>query len=158
MNTLLILCLALAIGVIAGLRSLTAPAVVCWAAHLGWINLQGSHLVFMGSTVSVVTFTLLATAELVNDKLPATPNRTTSFPLGARIVTGAICGMALSIAGGQGIPPGLVAGIVGALVGTFGGYQVRHQIVTQLKVKDFGVALVEDLIAIGGGLLIVTRF
>jgi uncharacterized membrane protein len=158
MNTSLILCLAFGIGVIAGLRSLTAPAVVCWAAHLGWINLHGSHLAFMGSTVSVVIFTLLAIAELVNDKLPATPNRTTAFPLGARIVTGAICGMALTIAGGQGIPLGLVAGIVGALIGTFGGYQARQQIVTQLKVKDIGAALVEDLIAIGGALLIVTRF
>jgi uncharacterized membrane protein len=158
MSTSLILCLAFAIGVIAGLRSLTAPAVVCWAAHLGWINLHGSHFAFLGSTVSVVIFTLLAIAELVNDKLPATPNRTTSFPLGARIVTGAICGMALAIARGQGIPLGLVAGIVGALVGTFGGYQARQQIVTQLNGKDFGVALVEDLIAIGGALLIVTRF
>ena len=66
--------------------------------------------------------------------------------------------MALALAGGQGISLGLVAGIVGALVGTFGGYQVRHQIVTQLKVKDIVVALTEDLIAIGGALLIVTRF
>jgi uncharacterized membrane protein len=53
---------------------------------------------------------------------------------------------------------GAVVGIVGAVVGTFGGYQARHQIVTQLKVQDIVVALVEDLIAIGGGLLLVTRF
>ena len=154
----MILCLAFAIGVIAGLRALTPAAVVCWAAHLGWINLHGSHLAVLGSIVTAVIITILAIAELINDKLPATPSRTAAFPLGVRIVTGAICGMALSIAGGQGIPLGLVAGIVGALVGTFGGYRVRHQIVTQLKVKDFGAALVEDLIAIGGGLLIVTRF
>ena len=158
MNTSMVLCLAFAIGVIAGLRALTAPAVVCWAAHLGWINLHGSHLAVLGSVVTAVIITILAIAELINDKLPATPSRTTAFPLGVRIVTGAICGMALAIAGGQGIPLGLVAGIVGALVGTFGGYQVRHQIVTQLKVKDIGVALTEDLIAIGGALLIVTRF
>ncbi len=158
MNTSLILCLVFAIGVIAGLRAFTAPAVVCWAAHLGWINLHGSHLAFLGSIITVVIVTLLAIFELVNDKLPATPNRTTPGPLGFRIVTGALCGVALAIAGGLGIPLGLVAGIVGALVGAFGGYQVRHQIVTQLKVKDIGVALVEDLIAIGGGLLIVTRF
>ena len=158
MSTLLLVCLAFAIGVIAGLRALTPLAVVCWAAHLGWINVQGSHLAFLGSIVTVVIVTILAIAELINDKLPATPSRTAPVPLGVRIVTGAICGMALSIAGGQGIPLGLVAGIVGALVGTFGGYQVRHQIVTQLKVKDIGVALTEDLIAIGGALLIVTRF
>jgi uncharacterized membrane protein len=158
MSSSLILALAFAIGVMAGLRTLTAPAVVCWAAHLGWINLHGSHLVFLDATVTVVIVTLLAIFELVNDKLPATPNRTTPGPLGARIVMGALCGAALAGGGGQGVPLGAIAGIVGAVVGAFGGYQARHQIVTQLKVKDLGVALVEDLIAIGGALLVVTRF
>ena len=31
---------ALGIGFAAGLRSLTPPAVVAWAAHLGWLNLK----------------------------------------------------------------------------------------------------------------------
>jgi uncharacterized membrane protein len=158
MNTSMILCLVFAIGGIAGLRTFTAPAVVCWAAHLGWINLHGSHLALLGSIVTVVMVTLLAIFELVNDKLPKTPNRTTPGPLGARIVMGALSGAALAIAGGQGALLGAILAIVGAVVGAFGGYQVRHQIVTQLKVKDIGVALTEDLIAIGGGLLIVTRF
>jgi uncharacterized membrane protein len=153
-----ILCLAFAIGVVAGLRAFTAPAVVCWAAHLGWINLHGSHLAFLGSIITVVIVTLLAIFELVNDKLPKTPNRTTPGPLGFRILTGGLSGAALAIAGAQGVLLGVILGIVGAVVGTFGGYQARHQIVTGLKIKDIGVALVEDLIAIGGGLLIVTRF
>jgi uncharacterized membrane protein len=158
MNTSLILCLAFAIGVIVGLRAFTAPTVVCWAAHLGWINLHGSHLAFLGSIITVVIVTLLAIFELVNDKLPKTPNRTTPGPLGFRILTGGLSGAALAIAGAQGVLLGVILGIVGAVVGTFGGYQARHRIVTGLKIKDIGVALVEDLIAIGGGLLIVTRF
>jgi uncharacterized membrane protein len=158
MNTSLILCLVFAIGVIAGLRAFTAPAVVCWAAHLGWINLHGSHLAFLGSIVTVVIVTLLAIFELVNDKLPKTPNRTTPGPLGFRIVTGGLSGAALAIAGVQGVLLGIILGIVGAVAGTFGGYQARHQIVTALTIKDIGVALAEDLIAIGGALLIVTRF
>ncbi len=36
--------LALLIGVIAGLRALTAPAAVSWAAWLGWLPLQGTPL------------------------------------------------------------------------------------------------------------------
>jgi len=158
MNTSMILCLAFAIGVVGGLRALTAPAVVCWAAHLGWINLHGSHLAVLGSIVTVVIITILAIAELINDKLPATPSRTTAVPLSVRIVTSGLCGAALAIAGGQGVPLGAIIAVVGALVGAFGGYQVRHQIVTQLKLKDIAVALTEDLIAIGGALLIVTRF
>jgi len=158
MTSSLIMCLAFAIGVIAGLRAMTPPAVVCWAAHLGWINLNGSHLAFLGSTVTLVIITLLAIAELVNDKLPATPSRTTPVPFGTRIVMGALCGATLAIAGVASVLFGAIVGIVGAVAGTYGGYLVRHQIVTQLKVKDIGVALAEDLIAIGGALLIVTRF
>jgi uncharacterized membrane protein len=37
MNSGLALLLAFGIGVVGGLRFMTAPAVVAWAAHLGWI-------------------------------------------------------------------------------------------------------------------------
>ena len=51
---------AFGIGFTAGLRSLTPPAVVAWAAHLGWLNLSNSAFAFMGSTITVVIFSLLA--------------------------------------------------------------------------------------------------
>ena len=77
-----VLILAAGIGFVAGLRSLTAPAAVSWAAHLGWLDLQGSPLAFMGSMAAVAIFSILALAELVADKLPTTPNRTTPGPVG----------------------------------------------------------------------------
>jgi uncharacterized membrane protein len=158
MTSSIVLALALAIGLIAGLRSMTAPAVVCWGAHLGWLNLHDSRLAFLGSTAAVVIVTLLAIAELISDKLPSTPNRTAPVGLIGRFLTGAVSGAALCIAGGQSIAIGATLGAVGGIVAAFVGYQVRHRIVTQLKVKDTGVAIVEDLIAIGGAFLIVTRF
>jgi uncharacterized membrane protein len=150
--------LAFFIGVIAGLRSFTAPAVVCWAAHLGWINLHGSPLSFMGGTIATIVFTIFALVELTADKLPKTPSRTTAVPLTFRVVFGALSGAALGIAGGQSLVLGAVLGAIGALVGAFGGYQVRHRIVLATKSPDFPIALLEDAIAIGGGLLIVSRF
>ena len=42
MTQVVVILLALAIGVIAGLRALTAPAVVAWGAFLGWIDVDGS--------------------------------------------------------------------------------------------------------------------
>jgi uncharacterized membrane protein len=69
------LVLAFLIGLFAGLRSLTAPATTAWAADLGWLKLQGS-LALIGSIFSVAIFILLAVVELVADKLPKTPNRT----------------------------------------------------------------------------------
>ena len=42
MTHVLVLLLALLIGVVAGLRALTPPAVVAWAAVLDWLHVEGS--------------------------------------------------------------------------------------------------------------------
>ena len=152
------LALVFAIGMIAGLRTFTAPAVVCWAAHLGWLNLQSSHLAWMGSTVAVAIFSILALAEIVNDKLPATSSRLALPSLVIRSLSGALAGTALAVATGQSVVLGIVLGALGALAGSFVGYHIRHAIVSGLKIPDFPVALLEDAIAIGCGLLIVSRF
>ena len=78
--------LAIGIGIVAGLRSLLAPAVVAWAAHFDLLNLNGSPLAFMGSRTAVAIFSVLAIGELIADKLPKTPKRTAFAPLLARIV------------------------------------------------------------------------
>jgi len=150
--------LAFGIGVIAGLRSLTAPAVVAWAAHRGWLNLQGTSLSFMGSTAAVATFTILAVIEFVADQLPATPARTKPPGLIARILLGGLSGAAVVLAGGQSAAVGCVLGAVGGVVGAFAGYQVRTGLVRALKVPDFVIAVLEDLVAVAGALFIVTRF
>lgn len=93
MNTSSIL--AFCIGVIAGLRSLIAPAVVCWAAHFGWINLHGSRLSFMAATATAVIFNILALVELATDKHPDAPIRTTLGLLTVRVALGALSGAAL---------------------------------------------------------------
>lgn len=153
-----ILALALGIGVVAGLRSLTAPAVVAWAAHLGWIRLAGTSLAFMGSKWTVAVFTLLALGELVADQLPGTPARTAAVGLSARIITGALCGASLAVAGGAGFWLGAVAGAIGAIAGAFGGYQARVGLVRALRVPDFAIAIPEDIFAIGLGLFLASRF
>jgi hypothetical protein len=79
MTTGFVLLLAIVIGVVAGLRSLSAPAVVAWAAHLGWLNLHGSPLHFMASVWTAGIFTLLALGELFADQLPSTPFRTNCY-------------------------------------------------------------------------------
>ncbi len=153
-----VLLLAFGIGIIAGLRSLTAPAVVAWAAHRGWLHLQGTPLSFMGSTAAVVIFTILAVVELVADQLPSTPARTKPPGLIARILLGGLSGAAVALAGAQSAAVGCVLGAVGGVVGAFAGYQVRTGLVRALKAPDFVIAVLEDLVAVAGALLIVTRF
>ena len=118
--------LALGIGIVAGLRSLTAPAVVAWGAHLGWLNLHGSPLAFMGSTTAVAIFSLLAIGELIADKLPMTPKRTAPAPLIARIVTGGLCGACLCAAVGKSLLAGTLLGGIGGVVGAFLGYSSQE--------------------------------
>ena len=158
MNPSEVLLLAFFIGVIAGLRTMTAPAVVAWAANRHWLNLDNSLLAFMGSTAAVAVFTLLALGELVVDKLPSTPNRTRRLGLIGRSVTGGLSGAAAAVSGAQSITAGAVLGVAGAIAGAFAGYQVRKRLVRALNVPDFVIALFEDALAIGGGLLIVSRF
>lgn len=158
MSSGLVLLLALGIGIVAGLRSLTAPAVVAWAAHIGWINLHGSRLAFMGAMWTVGIFTVFALVEFVADQLPAAPARTAPVGLSARIVTGGLTGACLAIAGGATIWLGALGGAVGGIAGAFGGYQSRVGLARILHVPDFAIAIPEDLVAIGLGLFLVSRF
>ena len=148
---------AFLIGLFAGLRSLTPPAVVAWAVYLGWIKLA-PPLSVIGSLPAVIILRLLALGELIVDKLPSTPSRTAPLGLIARIVTGGLTGACVSLGGGQSVFVGAALGLLGGIVGCFGGYQLRTRLVKSLRQPDFYVALLEDLVAIGGSLFIVSRF
>ncbi len=158
MSHTIMLLLSIMIGVVCGLRSLTAPAVVAWAAHRSWINLDHTPLHFMGSSVAVAVFTLFAVVELVADQLPSAPRRTDPPGLIARIVLGALCGAALAVSGEQSMAIGAAWGAAGGVAGAFGGYEVRTRLVKALKVPDFVIATLEDAVAIGAGLFLVSRF
>jgi|ERR1700733_13076892 uncharacterized membrane protein len=158
MNSGTVLALAFAIGLVAGLRSMTAPAVVAWAAQVGWIHLSGSPVAFMGSFWAVTIFAFCALAEFVVDLLPKTPSRTSAFPLTARIAVGLLTGACLGVAGGASIWIGAVVGALGAIAGAFGGYQARARLVRALRVPDMAVAIPEDLVAVGVAVLAVSRF
>jgi uncharacterized membrane protein len=152
---------AFLIGVIAGLRSLTAPAAVSWAARLGWLHVENTWLAFLGFAATPYIFSVLAIGELIADKLPNTPSRKAPPGFIARIVTGGLSGAAFGASGGASSASwmiGLVAGAVGAIVGTFGGYEFRVRLVKATGGKDLPIALLEDVIAIGGAFFLVSRF
>lgn len=153
---MLIYLAAFLIGVIAGLRTMTAPLAISWAAHLGWINLENSWLTFFGYAYTPYIFTLLAIGELISDQLPGTPSRKTPMQFGARIVSGAVCGAALGASQGS-LVIGLILGIFGAIAGTLGGYEARKRLVQAIDGKDLPIALLEDLVAVGGAFLIVSN-
>lgn len=79
------------------------------------------------------------------------------MPFAARVVTGALCGAALG-APSQALIGGIVAGVVGAVAGTMGGYEARTRLVKAMGGKDLPIALIEDVVAVGGAFWIVSQF
>ena len=144
---------ALLIGVIAGLRTMTAPAAVSLAAYLRALRLRATPLGFLASTVTPYMITLLAIAELASDQLPNTPSRKVPMQFGARLVSGGFCGAAVGMAGGSRIA-GLVAGVIGAVIGTLGGAAARQRIAAAPG-RDLPAASPEDVVAIGGAALLM---
>ena len=156
MATPLVLLAAFLIGCVCGLRSMTAPAVVAWGAHLGWLHLDGTLLAFFANKISLVVFSLFALGELIADKLPFIPGRTQAGPLGVRVVFGALCGAALCLSGAASPIFGALLGGAGGVAGAFAGFHYRRALGP--KVPDLLLALLEDLVAVGGGLLLVSRW
>lgn len=152
---MVVLVLAFLIGVVSGLRAMTAPAAVSWAARLGILKLAGTPLAFLGYIATPYIFTIFALGELVNDKLPNTPSRKVPPQFIARIVSGALVGAAVGAAS-QMLVAGLIAGAVGAVAGTLGGAAVRGTLARAFG-KDLPAALIEDAAAILLSIFIVTR-
>jgi uncharacterized membrane protein len=141
------------IGVIAGLRAMTAPAAVSWAASVGWLNLGATGLAFLGYRFTPWILTVCALGEFVTDQLPTTPSRTVPVQFGTRIVVGGVCGGAIGASSGR-LAIGVVAGMVGAVIGTLGGRACRGRL-AQAFGNDHPAAFVEDAIAIAGAWLIL---
>lgn len=145
--------LALLIGVIAGLRAMTAPAAISWAAALGTLPVGDTWLAFMGYRFTPWIFSVLALVELVTDQLPSTPSRKVPQQFGARLISGALCGATIGAGGGSWIG-GLIAGVVGAVIGTYGGAEARARLAAGFG-RDLPAALIEDAVAVLGAFLIV---
>jgi len=147
------LALALLLGVVAGLRAMTAPAAVSWAARLGIIDLSGTWLSFLGHPAAPWVLTVLALGEFVTDQLPSTPSRKVPLQFGARVASGALCGWSLGVP--AGVPwPGLAAGVAGAAIGTLGGAAARDRLAAAFG-RDRPAALAEDGAAVLSALVVV---
>ncbi len=136
------------LGVVTGMRTMTAMAALCWFAYRGDLPLEDTWAFWAGKLVTAIIFSVLALGEYVVDKLPKTPNRTAPPLLLARVLMGGLVG-AIVAAGLNGSEfEGVILGVGGALIGTFGGFLVRREIVLRLGSKDWPVALIEDASAI----------
>jgi uncharacterized membrane protein len=144
---------ALAVGIIGGLRAMTGAATAAWAAYLGALPVAGTWLAWLASPWAVGIVTVFALVELVTDQLPSTPSRKVPVQFGTRILIGAVAGAAFGLAGGSALV-GLALGAVGAVLGTLGGAMVRGRLAASFG-SDWPAALVEDTVAIAGAILVI---
>ena len=144
---------ALVLGIVSGLRTMTSPAVVSWAARLGVLAVSGTPMAFMGFKYTPIIFAVLAIGEIINDKLPKTPSRTVPPQFIARILSGSLVGATVGAAAGSLII-GLLAGAIGAVGGTLGGAATRGRLAKAFG-KDLPAALIEDTAAIVLAILVV---
>ena len=146
---------ALLIGFIAGLRAMTAPASVSWAAHLGWLHVGDTWAAFVAHAATRWILTLLALGELVTDQLPSTPSRTVPIQFTTRVIMGGFAGAAVGAAGGATVV-GLVAGMAGAVLGTLAGAAFRRRLAAAFG-NDHPAAFIEDAVALAGAFLVLAR-
>ena len=147
--------LALLIGVVAGLRAMTAPAAVSWAAYLGWLPVENSWAWFMGHWLTPVDI-----QRARHRRTGHRPAAEHAEPQGAAAVRRA-AGHRCAVRGGDRRQrrhddrrPG--CRVIGAVIGTLGGYEARKRLVAATGGRDLPIALVEDAVAVFGALLIVS--
>jgi uncharacterized membrane protein len=97
--------------------------------------------------VTAIVFTVLALGEYVGDTLPQTPNRTAPGPLMARLCFGALVTAMAAHATLEPEAGGVVFGVIGALMGAFGGIWLRAWAARKVG-RDLPVALTESALAL----------
>lgn len=143
---------AFQIGLVAGMRSMTAPALVSYKlSHLKAKLPADSKLNFLASPTATTLLGVMAGAELVGDKLPNASDRTIPVSVFGRMAAGAMAGAALIESDGKSARFGAVLGTLGAATGTFAFFHLRHWLTHDKELPDPLVALAEDILAIGTG-------
>ena len=143
---------AACLGVIAGMRSMGAPALV--SDHLARTpspDLEHSPLRWMGTTKTATVTKFLAAGEIVGDKMPFAPDRIAPGPLFGRIMSGGLSGAALCSADGKRAEVGAAIGVAAAVAGAFGFFHLRRTLGQKTAVADPVWGAVEDVLAFGGG-------
>ncbi len=142
-------------GAISGMRSMSSPALISQLARSGVLPV-GSHLGFLAKSGTSTTTAILAVGEIIADKLPSIPSRTAAGPLAVRALTGGFAGATISSGKKRSWQIGALLGVAGAIGATYAAYHLRKQASEELHLPDTAVALVEDLLVVGTGLLITS--
>ena len=136
----------LVLGATAGLRAGVPLLALAIGAYLNWIDLSGTWAAFVGHIITVIVLLVLAVLEMVGDQRPRAGSRKAPPSLAVRSVSGMLSGLILGWPTGNWIA-GIILGLIGALIGTFGGFEARRMLASAFG-RDRPAALIEDLVAV----------
>ena len=143
---------ALGLGAIAGMRSMAAPAILSRSVVEGrGASLENTPYAALGSPRVSRALRVLEIGELIVDKLPVLPDRTSLPPLLGRVASGALVGAALLASGGRWPVMGGALGAVSAMTAAYAAERVRKQITQRLGLPNVVAGLLEDGIVLFGG-------
>jgi uncharacterized membrane protein len=140
-------------GAVAGMRSLSSPAIVSQFARSGLLPVRNSRIAFLDRPATSKAVAIAAAAELIADKLPFTPKRTKTPSLIFRAVSGGFSGAAICSAKKRSVIAGILIGAAGAVGAAYGLYELRRWAGKRLDVPDPVIALAEDALVAGCGVL-----
>jgi uncharacterized membrane protein len=126
---------------------------VAWGAALGWIDVDDKWSEWMAHPITVTVLTIFLLVELVTDQLPKTPSRKTAPQFITRLLMGAFAGAVIGSAFFHTFSA-LGAGVIGAVLGTLGGAEARSRLASARGGQDRPGAILEDVVAVGGGFLV----
>jgi uncharacterized membrane protein len=149
------LLVAAGLGMLAGMRSMSAPALL--SQHLAQHPdpyIAASPLRVLGSPAAATALRLLAVGELVADKLPLLPARTSSGSMFGRLASGGVAGAAVGLMHGQPVWKTAITGSLAAAASAHLAYQVRKQAGARTAIPDAFWGAAEDGLVLGAGTLL----
>jgi uncharacterized membrane protein len=148
---------ATVLGVLAGMRSMAAPAVLGRLSRNGALAEVTGALTLVTKPRFASATMLLALGELVADKLPVTPNRTAAGPLVGRALMGGLSGAAVCSAKRRSVSLGAFIGATAAIAAAYGAYEFRKGIGRKTHLPDAVIAIAEDVVVGCLGAALVSR-
>ena len=146
---------AAALGLVAGMRSASAPALI--SNYISWRRSSvppspqtaDTFLGFLSSPMINNVLRLFALGEMMADKLPFVPKRTEIPSLITRAVSGGIAGAGIgSVNRRSAVVPALI-GALSATGATYGVYKIRKKAARNTILPDPLLGLLEDFLVLG---------
>jgi len=144
---------AMALGALAGMRSLSAPALLSRALpDKHHVDLAGTPLRFLQNRYVSYTLMGLAATELLGDKLPVAPDRIEKPSLLMRAGSGAMVGAAVYAGNRKSMTTGAAIGAVAAVAATYASFYLRKILGDRTHIADPVIGILEDVLVVGSGL------